>query len=195
MPVRAQDEFPRVEVFGGYSYGSLEGVGFPGLVGREEAHGWGASVAVNFQRYFGITADFAGQFGTIEDLTRGCPRLLPPLQNCFFKADINFNTHQFLLGPRFTLRAERFTIFGHALFGINRTHLASFVASQTSFPSRTESDFAMGYGGGLDVNLHRKVGIRLFQVDYLPVRTDSVSDRWQQNLRAQAGVVFRFGKR
>ncbi len=50
---RAQ-EFPRIEVFGGYSYARLaEAV---------NAHGWNASIAGNVTSWFGIAADVSGHY-------------------------------------------------------------------------------------------------------------------------------------
>ena len=197
--LQAQESYPRVEVFGGYSYGNIDGTG---LIGREVAHGWAASISRNLHKNFGFTADFAGQYGTANDALIivsppgfGCIAVFPPPPGCSARVDIDFNTQQFLFGPRFTFRRERVTAFAHALFGVNRTHLTGFVANQNTFPSVSETDFAMGYGGGLDINAGKNIAIRLFQVDYVPVRTGLFGIPWRHNLRVQAGVVFKFGGR
>ena len=176
--LQAQEGYPRVEVFGGYSYAGLDATGFRGFANREVAHGWAASITGNLHKNFGFTADFAGQYGTANDALiteplpgQGCLLVVPPLPGCFDLVDIDFNTQQFLFGPRFSFRRERVTAFAHALFGVNRTHLTGFVANQNTFPSVSETDFAMGYGGGLDINAGKNIAIRLFQVDYVPVRT------------------------
>ena len=200
--LQAQEGYPRVEVFGGYSYAGLDATGFRGFANREVAHGWAASVSRNLHKNFGFSADFAGQYGTANDALIieappgfGCIAVLPPPPGCFNLVDIDFNTQQFLFGPRFSFRRERVTAFAHALFGVNRTHLSGFVANQNTFPSVSETDFAMGYGGGLDINAGKNIAIRLFQVDYVPVRTGVFGIPWRQNLRVQAGVVFKFGGR
>ena len=200
--IQAQEGYARVEVFGGYSYAGLDATGFPGFANREVAHGWAASITGNLHKNFGFTADFAGQYGTANDALIivappgfGCIAVFPPPPGCFELVDIDFNTQQFLFGPRFTFRRERVTAFAHALFGVNRTHLSGFVANQNTFPSVSETDFAMGYGGGVDINAGKNIAIRLFQVDYVPVRTGLLGNPWRQNVRVQAGVVFKFGGR
>ena len=200
--IQAQESYPRVEVFGGYSYAGLDATGFRGFANREVAHGWAASISRNLHKNFGFTADFAGQYGTASDALiivappgQVCLTVFPPPPGCFELVDIDFNTQQFLFGPRFTFRRERVTAFAHALFGVNRAHVSGFVANQNTFPSVSETDFAMGYGGGLDINAGKNIAIRLFQVDYVPVRTGLFGIPWRHNLRVQAGVVFKFGGR
>ena len=48
----------------------------------------------------------------------------------------------------------------------------------------------MAAGGGLDIKSSKRVWVRLFQIDYLPIR---LNDEWTHNFRVQAGIVFRFG--
>lgn len=52
--ITAGQEYPKAEVFGGYSY----------LRGDFDAnfHGWNASVAGNPTRWFGVVADFSGHY-------------------------------------------------------------------------------------------------------------------------------------
>jgi hypothetical protein len=171
VPVHAQDDPPKVEVFGGYSYANLDL--FAPFGQRNNAHGWGANVALNFGKRFGLAADFAGHYW--EDP--------PPL-------DGTFSMHEFLLGPRVAFRAERVTGFVHALFGV-----AHIWESETNFirffPSRSDTGFAMGFGGGLDIHLNRRVSIRIFQADYLPVDSPLIGE-WRHNVRVQTGLVWRF---
>ena len=58
--VSARAQHPRVEIFGGYSYAKLDQDLFPSpsLSGRRNANGWGASVSLNANRFFGFTAEF-----------------------------------------------------------------------------------------------------------------------------------------
>src|SRR5262249_32129763 len=99
---QASETFPRGEVFLGYSYSSLD----PSRkTDRVNTNGWAASASGNFNRYFGVMADFAGHYGSV-DRAFG--------QNI---ASVNVRSHEFLFGPRGTIRTERATIFGHALIG------------------------------------------------------------------------------
>ena len=194
---QAQDNYPAIELLGGYSYGSIDGTAF---LDRQSGSGWGASASFNFHENIGVTADFAGQYGDAEVFTGIVCILLavfPPPPGCDSMAQTDFSATQFLFGPRLAKRTEKWTAFGHALFGVARLHQSSFTLEGDSFrfPASTQTDFAMGYGGGIDLNTTERVAIRLFQVDYLPVRQESFASEWKQNLRVQAGVVFRFGGR
>src|SRR5262249_54117231 len=109
-PVWAQvEEFPRAEVFAGYSYANLDrGNQF----GRLNLNGWAASVHGNFNRYFGLTGDSAGHYGA------------------------NFHLHEFLFGPTVSLRTRNVTGFAHFLIGptrLTRPDLALTDLSGTPF--------------------------------------------------------------
>jgi opacity protein-like surface antigen len=81
----AQD-FPKVELFGGYQLlGASDGA----------ASGWAASVAGNFNKYFGVEGRFSGAYSTWG----------------------NNGLYTVLLGPRLTVRGKKTTGFAHFLFG------------------------------------------------------------------------------
>jgi hypothetical protein len=61
--VFAQD-FPKAEIFGGYSYASM-----PLLSSRDNANGWNASATVNLFKWFGLTSDFNGLYGLKDSET------------------------------------------------------------------------------------------------------------------------------
>ena len=193
--VSARAQHPRVEIFGGYSYAKLDQDLFPSpsLSGRRNANGWGASVSLNANRFFGFTADFAGQFGDVQTLTPtlACIAVFPPPPGC--TTDVNFSTQQFLFGPRFTLRGAGATAFVHVLLGANRTRLSSFPFFGGLVPAQTETDFALAAGGGLDVRLSPFLALRAFQVDYIPVHQGGfINQDFAQNIRVQTGIVLRF---
>jgi len=54
IPVLAQQEYPKAELFGGYQYAHLD----PSI----NANGWNAAVSGNVNRWFGVTADFSGAY-------------------------------------------------------------------------------------------------------------------------------------
>ena len=84
--IAAAQEYPKAEVFTGYSY----------LRGNPDANfnGWNASVAGNFNKWFGLTADFGGHY----------------IQG--------FNLHTFTFGPKFTFREKgRLNPYFQTLFG------------------------------------------------------------------------------
>jgi hypothetical protein len=73
------------------------------------------------------------------------------------------------------------TAFGHILVGGVRSKIEDFDGS---------TDFALALGGGVDITASPRIGIRLFQADYIPVR---VSGDWAHNFRLMSGIVFRLG--
>jgi len=165
------EEFPRGEVFGGYSYARV-GELRNGL----NVHGWGASVSGNVNQYFGLTADFGGHYQSFTPLTTA-------LLNVTSKA----SSHEFLFGPRVTARGQHVTGFAHFLLGAAR--LKTTTSAGPAFLNFSDVGFAMGLGGGLDVNVGKNVALRVAQVDYVPVRVQS---EWSHNMRYAAGIVFKF---
>lgn len=158
LPALAQDDYPRGEIFVGYSYQSLDF-----LVDRDNGHGFEASGVWNPRKHFGIEGDFSGYFGNV--LGEG------------------FENYLILGGPRLAGRFRRASPFVHALFGVN--HIRDGGASST--------DFAMAYGGGVDVNASKHVAIRLVQADYVYVRVDEngLSGN-SHNFRLSAGVTLKW---
>jgi len=165
----AQDSYPKIEVFAGYSFLNT-GLTF----NRANAHGWGLSLTRNVDKHVGLTLDLAGQYGT-EHISFF---LLPGAPSTAGRQ--GFRNHQLLLGPTFYKRSGSVTFFAHQLFGPSRFH------------SRSATNFTIGTGGGVDLTVRNNIAVRAFQVDYLPTHT---SAGWAHDVRIQAGVVFRFGKR
>ncbi|MFQ5816706.1 MAG: outer membrane beta-barrel protein [Terriglobia bacterium] len=189
---QAQDTYPRVEVFAGYSYADVKLSGFRG-VPRTHGHGWATSFTYNLHKHFGLTADFAGQYGTVTE------HAFSEVTQRTEARDLEFNAHQFLFGPRFTLRRDRLTAFAHTLVGAFRRWKAGFgpsgifVPMPASFPGLSGTHFSLALGGGLDIRSNNRVSIRVIQFDYLPVQGGLDSERWRHNLRLQTGFVFKFG--
>ena len=134
--------------------------------------GWQASITANVNEMFGIVGDFGGEY---KDDATNCP-------SCKF--------HSFLGGVRIAKRLEKATVFGHALYGGTKI-------SGTGFG---ETDFTMGYGGGIDVNATDKIAIRIIQFDWLPTRVDSSGTsggkEWLNNImRFGFGIVFKSGSK
>jgi peptidoglycan-associated lipoprotein len=162
LPAIAQ-ETPKAEVFGGYSYA---GGNF---------HGWNASVTGNVNKWFGVTADFSGQYGGAID------------EDGF---DERQRVHSYLFGPRFSARKKRVMPFAHALVGASRlkTELTGF-GQRFTF---SDTSFALVLGGGLDIRVNSAIAIRAIQLDYL--RTGFFNET-QNKGRIAFGVVFRLGKK
>src|SRR2546426_5375162 len=67
-------EFPKAEVFGGYSYGNFGPTAFG--AGRTNVNGWNASLGVNVNHWFGLVSDFGGHYGSFS-ATLPSPIIIP----------------------------------------------------------------------------------------------------------------------
>ncbi|MBI2956410.1 MAG: outer membrane beta-barrel protein [Acidobacteria bacterium] len=158
-PARAQDDYPRGEVFLGYSYANLDVI-----VDRLHAGGFEISGTGNPHPNIGLEGDLSGHFGSL--------------------GGVHFQNWLFLAGPRLAGRYERVTPFAHALFGANHFRIAG----------ESSTDFAMAWGGGLDVNVSHHAALRVVQADYVYVRfSEAGASANSHNLRLSFGVTFRWG--
>jgi hypothetical protein len=97
-----------------------------------------------------------------------------------------FKIHSFLGGVQFTKRAEKTSVF------------AQIKAGGLRFSDGTESDtnFQMGFGGGVDWNINDKVSFRVIQIDWLPLREGGDGGSWIKNItRAGIGIVIKSASR
>jgi opacity protein-like surface antigen len=160
----AQQEFPRAEVFGGYSFAH----NYTGHLDFD--WGWTAAPQFNLTRSIGLKADATGYYATP-------------------KAGQSVNSYSFLFGPVVSNRVEGspagFTPFLHALAGVDR------IRASASGSTISDKAFAMAFGGGVDINAIRRISVRLVQIDYLYTKHGTATH--QDNIRVTAGVVFRFG--
>jgi opacity protein-like surface antigen len=164
----AQD-YKRFEFFGGYSHNRVDvgpvedfdpgdDIEFDDIFDeREGFNGFNASIAGNFSRYFGAKFDYSyhqKSFGFGADNTT------IRLQNFLGGIQIKDNETEGTLKP-----------FAHALVGVGRTaaDLSEFDNDLVDFD---DSGFAAAIGGGLDVRVSERVDIRVFQIDYNPMRFD-----------------------
>jgi opacity protein-like surface antigen len=215
----AQTEYPRAEVFAGYSYLHIDTQGIPGSsldavcnsffvagscpAGTFQVHsgfnGWNAAAQVNANRWWGLKADLSGHYGTpialssvaITYLNSVGVTGLPPKENSF----------SYLFGPVVSGRFSRYTVFGHALFGANREGVNIHLdLGRFQIPAFTVSHtaLAMAFGGGIDVKVAPHLAIR-GQADYLYTAHDFTGlipglASHQNNVRASVGIVYRFGR-
>ena len=103
----AAQEFPQVEVFGGYSYMSFANAAV-------NLNGWNGAMQYNVNRTIGLKADVSGHYDTPYGA---------------------LNSYSFLFGPVFSTRIEGFTPFLHALAGANRlsTSIDGLNVADTAF--------------------------------------------------------------
>ncbi|HKP84624.1 MAG TPA: outer membrane beta-barrel protein [Blastocatellia bacterium] len=185
LPLSARgQETPGVELFGGYSYFHTEG--------RENLHGWNASVSANLNRWFGLVADFSGHYDSTS--SRSTIIVLPGSPPGTLRFESKQNFHTIMIGPRFSFRKyDKITPFAHILVGGTRRHSKN-VAEAPGFTLSSFSDnqtvFAGAIGAGLDVKMSRSLALRLVQADYL---VNHSFGSFQHNVRLSTGLVFRFG--
>src|SRR6202047_2130324 len=183
----AQDQPPKWELYGGYSFlypgSDVHGVlplGLVPLTSRMESNprGAGLSATYNFNRWFGLTLDTSTHWGSGEKGLGG--RL----------DDAAFSNLSF--GPKITFRSAHFSPFLEALVGDHRL-----------MPDAFHDIDKLGFmgGGGLDVNVSRHVALRLFRADYVwssyqygtATSTPPTPKTEIRGVRLQAGVVLMCG--
>jgi outer membrane protein OmpA-like peptidoglycan-associated protein len=181
----AQDQpAPKWELFGGYSFvypgGDVHGLlplGVSPVSSRLESNprGIGASLTYDFNRWFGLTGDISGHWGSGET------GLNSRIDDAGF--------YNLSLGPKITFRGAHFSPFLEALVGDHRLE-----------PDAFHDIDRLGFmiGGGLDVNVTRHFALRLLRADYLmssyrygPSTTTPTTDL--RGVRLQTGVVLMWG--
>lgn len=192
----------RFELFAGYSHNRVD-VGpvedfDPGddlefddiFDEREGFNGFNVSAVGNFHRYFGGKFDYSYHQKSFEF---GPDNTTVRIHNILGGIQVKDNSPDGTLKP-----------FAHALVGVGRTS-----ADLTEFDNRLEdfsdTGFAAAIGGGLDVRIHPRVDIRVFQIDYNPMRfnfadfgatgipgtpTPTNTKRTLHNFRIGIGIVF-----
>jgi len=181
----AQDQpAPKWELFGGYSFvdpathvhGLLPG-GLVPVTSRVESNprGIGASVTYNFNRWFGLTADGSGHWGSGEN---GLGNRID---------DASFYTAS--MGPKLTYRSHYFSPFVEALVGWHSLDSDLF---------QSDNRFGFMAGGGLDLNLNRRFALRLIRGDFVFSNhqygsSSTVPATDVRGIRLQSGIVFMFG--
>ncbi len=183
---------PKVEWFLGYSFWRAMPTSNSNRIGY--LHGGSTSIAYNFNRYFGLVADFGGYANS--EVTLFTPTASQTV-------DSDGRAYSYLFGPRFSYRRhEHFTPFFEALFGgahATDVTISGCTGDPSCTPLPSENAFAALLGVGFDVKITRHVAWRLVEGDFLATRFHdpfaSTSDErgWQKNVRLSSGLVFRFG--
>lgn len=200
LSVAAQsDEFQRSEFFVGYSYGNDEvnfGVNPASSVYRTRTghHGFNGSAVVNLTRYVGIKGDVSGVYksGRFAFTVPSGIQSTPTVTVAF---DGKSSVLNFLGGVQFKDNSGdgRVKPFAHALIGAARrsnTISGGGFACVGIIPcpaSTKETAFAGAFGGGIDVRLSGRVGVRLIQLDYNRIRYNAGVDH---GFRFSTGLIF-----
>ena len=200
----AQDSFPKVETSPAFMY-----IHTGELFGGDKALncvGGGGTLAYNFTSVIGLAADLGG-----------CK--LVGLNNTFGLASrATGSEFTFLFGPRLTFnRKGKVHPFFDLNFGGVRAAIscnngdfgnncgALTVAPPIALrnPNATDASkvaFGLSVGGGVDVQLSKKVALRLVQAEYLYTRFGNdcqlavcSNNNSQNSFRLKSGLVFGFG--
>jgi opacity protein-like surface antigen len=181
---KAQTDFSKVDVFGGFSYVRLQ---FPnvGLNGE----GGSGQLTYNVNSLIGITGDFGG----------------------YHIAAGNFNgsgtVFTYLFGPKLTLRRGNWSPFVQTLFGGAWVGAGISECEESDARVRPQGNICQGFsssfngfsaalGGGVDYKFSDRMSFRVFDVDYLLTRFNAQeiggTNTTQSNVRLSTGVVFHF---
>lgn len=203
----AQD-FPRAEVFAGYSMLKL-GLSDNDLnqivdslapeasersitTSKLMKRGFNGSVAFNITPVIGIVGDLRYNTNDLIDATITLP------ESDSVEGKIKLSNLSLMAGPRFSYRKnERVTPFAHALIGLDHQRVSREVADVVSDASETNNGLGLALGGGIDVNVSDNLAIRLVQADYYLTRHSGESvlvpngDKIWNNMSFAFGVVFR----
>jgi opacity protein-like surface antigen len=167
----AAQDAPKAEIFGGYQYLHASS-GVSGVDGFN-LNGWNVAASGFANRYFGLTGDFSGTYGT------------PSVSG----VGVSTHLYTYMFGP--VVRAgsdSRLQPFAHVLFG--GAHVSGSVNAGGGLTvSMSDSGFAWAAGGGLDYKATPRLALRLGQFDFLQTH---ISGDSQNNFRYSGGVVFRF---
>jgi outer membrane protein OmpA-like peptidoglycan-associated protein len=142
--------------------------------------GGGADAAVTFWKGLGLAAAFTGD--RASNVTQG----------------VDVSKISFLAGPRYTYTAwtghaspsvpRRLQIFAQGLFG--GAHALDGLYPATDGVTSSASSFAVQAGGGLNLYLTKKWGVRLLEADYVRTQFPNSADDVQNDFRLAAGVTY-----
>lgn len=139
-------------VFFGYSYNHAEIVSNDGV----GLNGWNASLEGDFLPWIGIVGDLGGTYGH------------------------DVGEHNYLFGPRASLRVGRYRPFAELLIGASHINVSHGAATDTSF--------ANAIGGGLDYQVWGPVSWR-GQLDWIHTR---FFNNGQNDVRFSTGIAVHF---
>jgi hypothetical protein len=196
----ARAQYERYEFFADYSYLRFD----PTVAGFQtrSLNGGGGGLQVNFNKWFGLKADFQ-DYGSTSWTVRYPGRKVTPMGiiPAGTYTSSNANVFTWVFGPVVRIPAKKVIFFGETLFGGSYTN--AYAALSEDIISRggsipvigTEHPFTMTVGGGIDLKLSKLVALRLGEVDYVLTRYDNplTNSNNQNSFRFVAGFVIKLG--
>jgi hypothetical protein len=160
------EEFPRFELFAGYSLLNASAEERGNFSGGEINFKW------NVGRVTAFMVDAGGQY-------RSDPTLQPPPSTFFLNFHDRYrHAYQLFIGPEFTRRNAKSDVFVHTLAGL--LHGVE--------PGDGNNFAAFGLGGGFVFHGNRTVGLRA-QFDYIP--NLRAGGNFHHDFRLGTGIVLR----
>jgi hypothetical protein len=156
----------------------------PGNCGCFWLQGGGADVALTLWKGLGPSASMTGAH--ISDYTDG----------------VDINKISYMGGPRYTRtvwtrhaagsrEGLHLQIIGEALFGGVHAFDGAFPTSTGLKPAA--NSFALQAGGGINLFISGRIGVRLLQADYVRTQLPNNYSKSQNDLRVAFGVNYHFG--
>lgn len=195
MGVAAQDH-RRYEFYGGYAISNYDNILDSiddGIDSSIRLRGFNTSFTGNVSKYVGIKVDYSltGKKETFVDSN--------------LSLEAKYRNSQILGGVQFKdnrVDGPRWKPFAHVMAGVSNQRIETNGTLTTPGlitrfgESVTTNNFAMVFGGGLDLKVTDNVDIRLIQVDYNPVLFQErfvnryfIPRKTQNNIRMSFGVV------
>jgi hypothetical protein len=187
---------PKLEVFGGFSLehisacGASQGMNYlflpcsmieDGYSSPSNFNGWTTTLTRYVYKFVGVTADFAGHYGTTTQSGDG-------------SASASASRYSYMFGPVAAFRPKSYgALFAHALFGGVSNNFGSASgggAFHSNNPNYTA--FAWAVGGGVDINATPRLAVRLAQFDYERVNVPTGAEPAVGGFRYATGIVFKF---
>src|SRR5262249_34006597 len=162
----------KIEIYGGYQAAHLDSDVF----NDGAFNGWTAGLQGNLTRSFALVGEVSGVYNNSEFVFPGD------------SLNLSESEYFYLFGPRLTKRMSKGSLFVHALIGGAHGTTTSTVtitlppivcdptdprcvlfpgSTSTLGVSRSETGFAMAFGGGADLNLGDHFAWRVGQLDYI----------------------------
>jgi hypothetical protein len=183
-PIFAQSN--TAELFGGFGF-TIANPETP--LARQNMNGWVGSAAGYLNHWFGVGAEFSGQFGSI------------PAPSGVTAPDLSFKEYSYLAGPQFrylnTARVQSSFrlmvggVFGQVNLASNTAPAAVSQLGAAGYLGFNQTKFAALFAVPVDVSVSKLIAIRVEPGLYLT----NFNQSGQGNFRISVGPVFRFGKR
>jgi hypothetical protein len=187
----------KVEVYGDYTYMQFNTT----ITGTQSRafNGGGGGFQFNMGQHFGLKGDFQGYMSTEWTAVVTSPITTPQgtIRPGTYTTSANMFTY--LFGPEVHVQSKKVRVFGELLFGGSSTSGYANILNE-AYPSGAANNpsqhpFTMAFGGGLDVNVSKKVALRLGEMDWILTRYTNpfTLTNNQNSFRYLGGIVFKFG--